>query len=200
MIITFDDIEKALARREPEILSDDNRTRAAVSMILREEQSGMQVLFIERAPHERDPWSGHIGFPGGKVEDIDENPRMAAERETMEEIGLDLREASYLGRLSEIAAETLPIRLSCFVYGVGRARPLRLSEEVKDILWVPLAALLDLENHGDSLVRFAGGTLMRPAIRLPRMGKPVLWGITYRLVMQFLELMQDFETNNLLSA
>jgi 8-oxo-dGTP pyrophosphatase MutT (NUDIX family) len=139
IMITFDDVEKALARREPELLSCDNGTRAAVALILRQVPSGMQVLFIERASHDNDPWSGHIGFPGGKVEGIDQNPRMAAERETREEIGLDLREARRLGRLSEVAGATLPIRVSCFVYGIDRAGPLQLNEEVKDVFWVPLS-------------------------------------------------------------
>jgi 8-oxo-dGTP pyrophosphatase MutT (NUDIX family) len=200
IMITFDDVEKALARREPELLSCDNGTRAAVALILRQVPSGMQVLFIERASHDNDPWSGHIGFPGGKVEGIDQNPRMAAERETREEIGLDLREARRLGRLSEVAGATLPIRVSCFVYGIDRAGPLQLNEEVKDVFWVPLSALLEAENHGDSVVRFAGQTLNRPAIRLPQEGKPVLWGLTYHLVMEFLELLYAFEADKQISA
>ncbi|MDD5287237.1 MAG: hypothetical protein PHD54_15410, partial [Desulfuromonadaceae bacterium] len=32
-----------------------------------------------------------------------------------------------------------------------------------------------------------------PAIRLPSDGKPVLWGITYRLLMQFLELLDHLD-------
>jgi 8-oxo-dGTP pyrophosphatase MutT (NUDIX family) len=194
-MITFADVEKAIARREPALLSGDNGTRAAVALILWERPSGMQVLFIERASHNNDPWSGNIGFPGGKMESIDENPRMAAERETSEEIGLDLSEARNLGRLSEIASETLPVRLSCFIYGIDRACPLRLSEEVKEVFWVPLAALRDPDNHQESVVHFAGRTLIRPAIRLPHAGKPVLWGITYRLVMEFLGLVQALETS-----
>jgi hypothetical protein len=37
-------------------------------------------------------------------------------------------------------------------------------------------------------VGFSGRTLEVPAIILPQPDKPVLWGITYRLVMEFLEI------------
>ncbi len=195
MMNNFTLVKKALACREQTLVPGGNETRAAVAMILREKPAGLEVLFIERAPHDNDPWSGHIGFPGGKVEDIDESPRMTAERETLEEIGLDLKEARYLGFLSEIAAETLPVRLSCFVYGIERPGPLSLSGEVKDVFWAPLGELLDPENHGDSVVGFAGRTFTRPSIRFPEAGKPVLWGITYRLVMQFLGLLQSLGTD-----
>jgi hypothetical protein len=45
------------------------------------------------------------------------------------------------------------------------------------------------QRHVLAPVRFGGELLERPAIRLPVAGKPVLWGITYRLVMEFLRLL-----------
>jgi hypothetical protein len=61
---------------------------------------------------------------------------------------------------------------------------------VREAFWVSLADLRDPARHVEAPVRFDGRTLIRPAIRLPQPGKPVLWGITYRLVMEFLELLQ----------
>ena len=40
--------------------------RAAVAVILRDAMRGPEVLFIRRAEHPRDPWSGHMAFPGGR--------------------------------------------------------------------------------------------------------------------------------------
>ncbi len=193
MLITFEDVENALSRAEPSPVPEGGGTPAAVAMILRERQEGMEVLFIERASHENDPWSGNIGFPGGKVEDSDSDARGAAERETKEEVGLDLGWALYLGHLSEVSASTLPVRVSCFVYGIVDESPLEPSEEVGDVFWVPLSALVDSRNHGESVVSFAGRTYTRPAIKLPQAGKPVLWGLTYRFVMEFLELLLPVE-------
>ncbi len=188
-MITLAEIKWALDGREPGLFTGGQATHAAVALILREEQAGPSMLFIERARHDSDPWSGNLGFPGGKVEKSDGDARIAAERETLEEIGLDLGGARLLGRLSDIAGAHLPIWISCFVYGVGSIGPLHLSEEVGDAFWVPLDELFDPARHGEFTVRFDGRTLVRPGIRLSQPGKPVLWGITYRLVMQFREIL-----------
>lgn len=187
----FDDIQCTLANREPGILPADRRRLAAVALILRKGTAGLEMLFIERARHAGDPWSGDLGFPGGKIEADDADPRFAAERETREEIGLDLRCARYLGRLDEIVGATLPVRVTCFVYGVvGEVEP-HLNEEVHDAFWVRLADLVDPGRHVEVPVRFTGKILRRPAIRLPQPGIPVLWGLTYRLVTQFLKVLHE---------
>ncbi len=188
-MIAFVDIERALGGREPELLADYQGTHAAVALLLRESPGGLEMLFIERAAHDHDPWSGNVGFPGGKVEESDGNDRDAAERETLEEIGFDLRHGLYLGRLSDISGAHLPVRVSCFAYAVRDSGPLTLSEEVSDAFWVNLDELFDPARHGEFTVRFDGKTLVRPAIRLSQPGKPLLWGITYRLVMQFREIL-----------
>jgi len=139
MMPTINDIHHILATHEPTLLPAEQRTPAAVAMVLREVKQGLEVLFIERATHELDPWSGNLAFPGGKIEAGDASLQLAAERETSEEIGLDLRGARYLGRLSDVSGATLPVRVSCFVYGVEESRPFSLNGEVRDAFLVPLA-------------------------------------------------------------
>ena len=186
---TYDDIQKLLAAHRPASLPDGFRTPAAVALILRTSDLGLEVLFIERAAHADDPWSGDLGFPGGKVETGDRTARQAAERETREEIGLDLGSARYLGRLSDIAGAHLPVRVSCFVYGLTTPARFRLGAEVRTAFWTPLEQLCNPERHIETEVRFDGSTLVRPAIRLLEPGQTVLWGITYRLVIQFLDIL-----------
>eukprot|EP01113_Clastostelium_recurvatum_P003001 TRINITY_DN11298_c0_g2_i6.p1 TRINITY_DN11298_c0_g2~~TRINITY_DN11298_c0_g2_i6.p1 ORF type:complete len:160 (+),score=28.45 TRINITY_DN11298_c0_g2_i6:1-480(+) len=100
-----------LSAHRPRVLpprSGPSGRHSSVALILRvvPEDKGAgraEILYIKRATRDRDRWSGHIAFPGGHVEDDDESPRHAAERETMEEIGLDLRcpEFDYVGRLDD---------------------------------------------------------------------------------------------------
>lgn len=183
---TFTALAASLANHPPAEIPASGLTPAAVALILREGGEGLEVLFIERASHDGDPWSGDLGFPGGKIEPGDAGPRAAAERETREELGLDLAAARCLGRLADIAGAHVPIRVSCFVYGLAGNPPLMPGGEVRDVFWIPLADLCDSARHTAAAVRFGGETFERPAILLPAEGKPVLWGLTYRLIMQFL--------------
>jgi 8-oxo-dGTP pyrophosphatase MutT (NUDIX family) len=185
--LTLHDISRILDRQQAVEYDVPGRTHASVAMILRELCDDLELLFIERAHDARDPWSGHLAFPGGKVEQ-DEMTRQAAERETLEEIGLDLSSAFRLGRLSDITGANLPVRVSCHVFGITPAfsEP-AVSAEVQDVFWVRLADLGDQQRHVTATVGFSGIMHQVPAIVLPVSGKPVLWGITYRLVMEFLE-------------
>jgi 8-oxo-dGTP pyrophosphatase MutT (NUDIX family) len=159
-------------------------------MFVREMSDDLEILFIERARDDHDPWSGHLAFPGGKVEK-GEHARQAAERETREEIGLDLGLEMYLGRMSDIIGANLPVRVSCFAYGVKTLSIApAVSREVRDVFWVRLSDLLKPEYNKVATVSFSGTSLKVPAIVMPMTDKPVLWGLTYRLVMQFLEIIR----------
>ena len=171
------------------------RTRAAVAMILHQGAAGVELVFIQRAPHDLDPWSGHIAFPGGKLEE-GEHECQAACRETLEETGIDLEQWRYLGRLSDIIGTNLPVRVSCCLFAVDRlaVRPV-LNEEVSDLFWISLADLRDPARHQTSMVAFGNRRMEVPAIILPVADKPVLWGITYRLVMQFISVLESDTSN-----
>jgi len=65
-----------------------------------------------------------------------------------------------------------------------------LNEEVRDLFWITLSELRDRGRHMQSQVAFDDKRYDVPAIRLPVENKPLLWGITYRLVMQLLHLLE----------
>lgn len=176
------DIRRGLAAQEARLASAGRGGRAAVAAILHEPPAGARLLFIERARRAGDPWSGDIAFPGGRVEPDDGDERDAAERETREEVGLDLAPAHRLGRLDDLPARVLPVTVSAFVYAVDAPPPLVASAEVRHAFWMPLADLLDAGRRREH-VRRAGGAEQRfPAIDLLGPGRPLLWGVTYRFV------------------
>ncbi|WP_243688706.1 NUDIX hydrolase [Geotalea toluenoxydans] len=116
---SFEQIQRVLGRHRPRTGKPGDRAHAAVSMILRERPDGLSVLLIQRSVNENDYWSGQIGLPGGRTESADNGPMNTAQRETREELGLDLSAARYLGRLKDIAPSGLNIVVSCFVYASG---------------------------------------------------------------------------------
>lgn len=198
MLPSCDEIVYRLNHPQPTLKDIPGHRRAAVALLLAQTESGGQILFIERATHPGDPWSGNIAFPGGKVEPDDPDPRHAAERETREELNIDLTKAVYLGRLSDFDGAHLPVLLSCFVYCVPQSLSFDANDEVKDAFWVPIIDLVDPERHGVHQFTFSGDRFESPCIRLPVEDKPVLWGLTYRLLMDFLQRAMNFRKGELL--
>ncbi|MBT3328232.1 MAG: CoA pyrophosphatase [Gemmatimonadales bacterium] len=181
-------IRHVLQARSPALPDESGRGHAAVAAILQEVEAGLELLFIERARHSDDPWSGHIAFPGGKVEAADTGPRDAAERETREELGLTLSPNRYLGQLDDVTGHTLPVCVSGFVYVVETPGPMVLNDEVEEAFWVPLDHLTDPARREIREYRYRGVAQDHPTIDL--LGRPpYLWGITYRFVRQFLRLL-----------
>jgi len=148
-------IRGKLARHTPRRLADScDLHHAAVALILREKAAGREdaILIIRRAEHPRDPWSGHLGFPGGRLEPHDATPERAAVRETQEELGLSLDAcARFMGSLSEIRARSLsrslPLSIFPFVYELVEPAALKRNEEIVETHWIPLGFFLDAANR-----------------------------------------------------
>jgi len=185
---SIEEIARTMTGYVPALIDRPTKRHGSVAMILRDDGSEPHVLFVERARRQGDPWSGHIAFPGGTIEPDDAGPRQAAERETMEEIGLDLRPGSYLGRLDDLTGATLPVVVSGFVYAVSSPGPLTLSVEIQETFWTPLSLLTDATRRVEHRFRYGDAERSLPAIDLLGPGRPVLWGLTYRFIRQFLGL------------
>ena len=185
---TIEDVRRCLAGQQPEIIPPGERNRAAVALVLRPQGPALDVLLIRRAEAEGDRWSGHIAFPGGRVGVEDASPRQTAERETLEEVGLDLRGAEHLGRLDDLAGSMAAIVVSAFVYAVREAPPLVLNSEVEQAFWFPVARFLEAERHVQCSYSYRGLEVTLPAIRVLEGEGPLLWGLTYRFLEIFLRL------------
>ena len=188
---SLETIRRALGAHAPQVVpaqADASPRAAAVAMCLRERGGAAEVLFIERARREGDPWSGHMAFPGGRVDPGDRSARRAAERETFEEVGMSLVDAERLGRLDDMrghhAAGHPALVISGFVYRVSDPPPLVLSDEVEHAFWFPLAGLLDPRRHVD--YRFGPASEWRyPGILVGDPERHVVWGLTYRFLEVF---------------
>lgn len=185
----IDQIRRALSDFQPGTIDRGDVRRAAVAMVLREAAPGPEVLLIERARHERDPWSGHMAFPGGRVDDVDASLRHAAERETLEEVGLSLDAARPLGRLDDLegrhAGRPAGLVISAFVYHHPDPGELVANEEVAEALWIPLHLLHEPGRHIDYPYPSAGTNRSFPGIVVGNPDRHVVWGLTYRFIEVF---------------
>lgn len=161
--------------------------RAAVAIVLAQPPLLAQtsVLLVRRAERESDPWSGHMALPGGHAEPDDGDLLVTARRETLEEVGLDLRDAELLGTLDDVMPmRSSQISVRPFVFwSSGIAQP-QLSAEVTETIWVPLSQLASGALRGTGRVRVGAATLEVPAFVIE---ERVVWGMTFRLLESLLE-------------
>ncbi|WP_373065052.1 CoA pyrophosphatase [Gemmatimonas sp.] len=182
-------LARRLASRVPVDASPAAESRlAAVSAVLRVVDGAPELLFIKRAELERDPWSGHMAFPGGRLEPGDASLEVTAVRETQEELALDLTQGRMLGRLDDLAPHNRslpPIIIRPFVAIVEPDVMFMPSEEVAATFWVPLARLQHESSRARYEVEMNGIRASFPAFRVEQ---HIVWGLTERIVRQLLAL------------
>ena len=148
-------------------------------LCLRDGERGTELLLCRRATREGDPWSGHVGLPGGGVEESDRDALDTAARETYEEVGFDPRaHGRILGMLEPLKPRTFPITIAAYVAHITAPVELTLSEEIAVAWWSPF---VDLEWISAEV---PGAPTRVSAFQLPHAEAQdvVLWGITYRLL------------------
>lgn len=166
--------------------------RSAVALVLQVRQGELHILMIKRAEREGDPWSGHMAFPGGRMDRVDDHGYAAAVRETEEEVGLLLDEtARYIGRLSDINARPhkglFGMAVSPFVYRLDREVEFTPNHEVAEVVWVPLEFLLDTENREEMVWEYRGVKMPMPCYFY---GKRRIWGLSLMMLDELMDLVE----------
>ncbi len=182
----------ALAARRARLLPGRRwLTRAAVAVVLAEPPitHELAVLLMRRATRQGDPWSGHMSFPGGRVETGDASPRATAMRETREEVGLQLRESDYLARMSDVVTRRhermTPMIVSPYVFHCTRAPKLTVSHEGVEALWVPLGFLADPANRKEMRWKQLGVNWKMPCYDYE--GRRI-WGLTLLMLKELIQI------------
>ena len=161
---------------------------AAVA-IVQSHQKPQSILLIRRAEREGDSWSGHWSFPGGWRQASDPDPLCAAIRELEEECGVLLRREQMERALPNSFARRRVGRhvlVAPFLFGVDAEFITVLNaREAAEALWVPVALLLDPAQHALRPAPWRPEDMLFPSVMLN--GVP-LWGFTYRLITDWLEL------------
>ena len=164
--------------------------RAAVAISLRSGVSGPEILMIQRAVREGDPWSGHMGFPGGRKDATDVTDVDCAKRETREEISFDLdTHGELVCQLSDVntgwRADRPEMLVAPFIFKVDSTPSFALNHEVDDTLWVPLNFLLDDANRGRHQWDWRGEVLESDAFTYE--GR-LIWGLSLMMIDELLEI------------
>lgn len=162
-------------------------------MIIHQMPGGeLGLLFIKRAEHPLDPWSGHVAFPGGLAQEAQEPGPKVALREVQEEVGLILRESLWQGHLPAVETSlkrqgsSLSVQSEIFVFPdeIELSSLSPCPDEVDQVFAMSLVDILATKNRTTVPWEHNGVQLTFPGIEND---VGVIWGLTYRLIQTFLE-------------
>ena len=169
----------------------DSRLAAVVALlrVVGDGPDDVEILFIKRAVVARDPWSGHIAFPGGRLEVSDGSLEHTAIRETREEVSIDIEQHGLvIGQLDDLAPRSPrlpPVIVRPFVAVVPASVEITANPEVADAFWTTVSTLASVAARAEHELTVDGAATRFPAYAVR---EHIVWGLTERIVTQLLPL------------
>lgn len=187
---TLQDARRKLRDYRPtEIPFESGMIAAAVAVMLRDGDDGIETLFIHRAVRAGDTWSGQIAFPGGRRDPGDTDLLATAIRETGEEVGVDLSSAERLGVLDDLYPRTPvlpPVVVRPFVFALTSRPRIVVSSEVQDAFWLSFRALAAPGARAEVIVDHPG--IPRRVLPAYTLGNHTIWGMSERILTPLISL------------
>jgi len=182
-------LEKLLSQRSSnEIIREGDFVHASVMMILKESGQNYSMLFIKRPESEKDPFSGHMAFPGGRMEKGDSSKLETAIRETYEEVGINITQsARIIGTLHDVNPNNPRARnyvVTPYLSVLNEeVTIIPEAKEVETTVWVPMYHLVDDRNKEIRIRERDGRQVEDYAYNYEQY---LIWGMTGRILHQFL--------------
>ncbi|WP_274474331.1 NUDIX hydrolase [Mangrovimonas aestuarii] len=133
--------------------------------------------------------SAQVGFPGGKVEKLDNSIMETAIRETYEEIGVPSKEIEVLKTLTKLYIPPSNFYVHPFL-GISRVTPnfIKQDDEVEDLIEVPLYQFLDDANVITQVV----STSYKVDVTVPafKLCDYTVWGATAMMLSEIKDLLK----------
>lgn len=164
--------------------------RCAVNLLLRDNGGhDTELLMIQRAERDGDPWSGQMGFPGGRMDAADQNIFATAMREMHEEVGVEASRFELIGRLSDLMTRShvwhKPMVITPFV-GRLQGDAFDVNHEVAGVVWIPLAFLADVSNRQAMPWKGWGMSMNLPCYVYDNKR---IWGLSLTMIDELLRLL-----------
>lgn len=202
MDLSLDNIIQKYTHRKPGYVGFHKEF--SVLMPLVEKEDGLHVLFELRSP-KLDAQPGEVCFPGGAMEN-GETPLQGAVRETIEELGIQREDIRVINKLDTLASHG---NLSIYCYlGLITTENFKINaDEVAEVFMVPLQFFVENEPEIEwvDIVQVPPDDFPYEKVNSPKAyewrtgrvdvpiymyGKYPIWGLTARMVHNFVEILQ----------
>lgn len=145
------------------------------------------LLFIQRSIA-KDPHSGQVAFPGGRIEPGEPSPETTSLRETQEEIGLSPEDVEIVGKLPPLLTVT-NYEIHPIVGIIPYPYPFQPSQsEVQKIFTIPLDWLANAANYRVEERHLPPPVGKVPTIYYRPYKAEILWGASAQIVHTMLRL------------
>jgi 8-oxo-dGTP pyrophosphatase MutT (NUDIX family) len=128
-----------------------------------------------------------VSFPGGKADKTDPSLFDTALRESNEEINLNSKDVTELGKLNYLISRH-KIEVNPFIASVDQPQALQPNEEIQEIFTVPLDFLLDPNNIQRENIERHGSVWLVPTWNIK---DQKIWGLTAMITVNFLNVCFD---------
>jgi 8-oxo-dGTP pyrophosphatase MutT (NUDIX family) len=183
------DLKALLSQGEPKRMENnvDTYTQASVLLPLFIKNGHYWILLMRRA-NTVEYHKGEVSFPGGVVDEKDDNLESTAKRETFEEIGVREDDIEILGQLDDMITITSRFIVHPFVGIVPFPYKFNLNRsEVDYLIEVPLQFFLDHSQPRAFSIHYKGETFETPAFIYEGI---VIWGATERILENFISVIR----------
>jgi 8-oxo-dGTP pyrophosphatase MutT (NUDIX family) len=178
-------IRKRLAENPVRALQQEGRRRAAILISVLEKDRRPHFLLTLRTQHVA-THKGQISFPGGMCDADDPSLSLTALRETREELGIPAERIELLGQFHDCISVTNVV-VTPFVGVLEADVPLTPNpREVEEVILIPLDFFRETTPRMETRERNG----RRMILYFYDYGTQVVWGLTARIIKDFVELLE----------
>lgn len=160
---------------------------SAVAVVLFKLEDSYQCILIQRTEYDG-KHSGQISFPGGKKEKADNALLDTAKRECLEEVGVDLSSAEYLGKLSQVYIPVSGFLVESYVFFYPEKPTfVEQTREVASVFTISLDELVAEDVIGEMKVP-TENKLVKMKVPCFNIAGKQIWGATVLILNELREV------------
>tara|TARA_B100001057_G_C22596931_1_gene851232 strand:+ start:209 stop:847 length:639 start_codon:yes stop_codon:yes gene_type:complete len=173
---------------DSEKIKANNPKKAAVLILFYPNEINDTIFLLTKRASYSGTHSAQISFPGGKIEEYDDNLCQTALRETFEEVGIEKNEINILRQITDVYIPPSNFLVTPFMAYSNKKLKFKINKEVDTLIEVSIKDLLDDKNIRNVEIKT---TYMDKAL-VPsfQLNNFIVWGATAMMLSEIKELIK----------